>query len=121
MATPSERVDQFGRSVKLHKAKDQEEVSYEDPMSIMAIISSPRDSDDMEELGRIDTGERTITVAKDIDITNNRYGLPDVVEIDGEYYQVDAVMDDQHPMMDVWKKTVTLEELDAVKHSVLEP
>lgn len=121
MATPTDIVMQFGKNIHFYKAKDDEEVSYEEPIEIMAIVSSPRDADDVEEMGRVNMGERQITVDKDLDISNNRNGLPDVLKIDGEFYQVEEVNNDKHPMMDIWKKTATLNELDAVKHTVLEP
>ncbi len=121
MATPTEIVSQFGRSVKLHRPLDDEEITYESPIDILAIVSSPADRSSVEEEGRIEEGERTITVSKDLDVTSNRSGLPDVVEIDGEYFQVEEVINDNHPMADVWKKTIHLGELDKVRHSVLEP
>jgi len=121
MATPTDLVNQFGKKVELYKAKDNETVSYENPIEILTVVSNPSDSDNVEEMGRVDMGERQITVSENIDISNNRNGLPDVVEINNEYYQVEEVRNDPHPMADIRKNTVTLAELDAVKESVLEP
>lgn len=121
MATPTDLVVQYGRKILFYEAEDNEEVSYKDPVEILAILSGSRDTNNLEEMGRVNTGEKTMTVSKDLDISNNRNGLPDVVKIDGEFYQIEEVINAEHPMMDIWKKTAVLKELDAVKHSVLEP
>lgn len=118
MSTPTELVEANGETVKLFRpylvsqGYGEREVFYENAVSLKAIVSKPSDTSDMDKEGLRNVGDLTMTIPKNVEVSENRNGKPDVFLRGDKIYTVSEVMRDKHPLMDIEKKTITLEEFD---------
>lgn len=120
MTGPDTIVDQFG-TIVTHEyvtAYGLDNNGQVDPGSITTaadeipvIISQPSEEDQQRLEGRLSTGGRRLTVKSDRDIRGDRGGRRDRILIDGEWYEVVEVRDDEHPITGTAKQTVLVDTL----------
>ena len=82
-----------------------------DQEEIKAVISQPSEEDTQRHEGRLSTGSLRLTVKSDRDVQGDRGGRPDRFKIDGDWYQVVEVRDDEHPITGTKKQTVLVNRL----------
>jgi len=78
---------------------------------ISVVISKPSEEDTQRHEGRLSTGGLRLTVPSDQDVSGERGGRRDQFQIDGEWYEVVEVQDDEHPLTGTAKQTVLVDRL----------
>jgi len=89
---------------------DQNSITTEQE-KIPAVISQPSEEDTQRHEGRLSTGSLRLTVKSDRDVQGNRGGRPDRFKIDGDWYVIVEVRDDEHPITGTKKQTVLVDRL----------
>jgi len=120
MSTPDAIVENTGQTVTHEYVTDYQldENGQVDPASIStdsdeipAVISQPSEEDQQRHEGRLSTGSLQLTVKSSRDVQGDRGGRRDRFQIDGEWYQVVEVRDDEHPITGTKKQTVLVDRL----------
>lgn len=121
MTDPDGLVDEHGETVTLRRVTDpvydqndvlDEDASTIETVEIPAIVSQPTDELQTRLEGRVETASLQATVKSTVDVSASREGSRDTIERAGDTFAVVDVADDQHPFLDVGKKTLALAQRD---------